>query len=370
MPGVFDQSIITKTLGVAFLSGVVAQSDQGLRNLGLLKLTEAGITSPQPFLSQPPAGGGGQSGAGGFGSGGVIGGAGSLAGGSGGSSGGSGGSGGGLGSGAVIGGAGSLAGASGGSSGGSGGSSSGGSGGGSSQGGGIGGLGGLLGPPDAANQGREHDPDFHDNSDIFGVECGLVHGNCFNKIGRGHDMLSTIVLGSQTDKVEQNRYSTIYGDDDETIYGSSNYTYIDAYNEAYSNTVTASYAAPLQIHQPTSTWELNWTSLQVYFFQFTLSMMQITINCQNITLISPPPDPILLLAVGGLPPMYITLVAGLNMTLDAVHLDNTFGPTLEWKAIMVKLGLLKADVKAAEAKAGPTAQAGPHVGVPTSLGGN
>jgi hypothetical protein len=330
MPGVFDKLTTIKTVNAAFMSGIVPLADYGLRNLGLLDLTEAGITSPKPFLNTPLVSAP-------------------------------------LSDSAVA-------------------------------------LAeqekrkqeiALLqkeeaqqqqaneaskdnqsqnqaGGEPAADQGRERDPEFHNNNDIFGVDCTLVHGNCFNKIGTGLSMLTTVVEGSQTDKVEQNRYSTIYGDDDETIYGNSNYTYIDAQNISHSHTVTVNYAAPLQVNQPTSAWELKWTSLQLYFFQFTAAVLQITINYQNITVIIPAPDPMILLmaAAGGVPPLYITLVAGLNMTLDAIHLDNTFGPTLEWKSIMVALGLMEADVKAGEAKVGPTAQAGPHVGVPASLGAN
>jgi len=205
---------------------------------------------------------------------------------------------------------------------------------------------------------------------IVGSDVKLIHGDCWNEIqgqvteDDGLGVTTTIgklalpglqlpgsppSCGAGWEKLTLHgtRTTTVLCDDDETIYGSSNYTYIDTQNNTFNQTVTTNYASAENINQPTSQNVIQATSIQCYGFLLQWAYAQLNLNGYYIQAV---------LSGLAVPPIasgiYMTLVAGFNLTLDFVNVQGSALCQVENKATKIEAKALSAALFAGKVNAG------------------
>jgi hypothetical protein len=214
-----------------------------------------------------------------------------------------------------------------------------------------------------------------DLAGTVGDDCKLIHGNRCQEI-RGNltenvrmDVLASI-SGAETRTISGNRTTVVHGDDDETIYGSSNYTYVGPQGQTRTSTLTMDYAGAVQTNYNAEDWHWQPHSYQAIGFQFQFAAINIQLFGVVMQLVMGIPPNLLLPPLPPLPPLNINLIAGLNLSLDVLNLQTTAALQIDCEPFKMTLEAIEAKLFGAEAKVGATAQGGPHVGVPASLGAN
>ncbi len=197
---------------------------------------------------------------------------------------------------------------------------------------------------------------------IKGQDALLVHGDVFQQIGMLGDKIgnaTTNVSGDENETFYGTRTTIVYRDDDETIYGQSKYTYIDSQNNTLMGSVTTNYSSVENGSQPTSSSWWQDSSVQGFGFLLQLAPLQVSINGIYIQLVGIPSQGT---GIG----LYATLVAGFNVVLDFVNIQDTAvaklkaqATDMEWAAFKAKISGASVGASAGEAGVAPSAGAPP-----------